>query len=221
MRDVCPNRTGRQDRARQRGKSDTLDCERIARETLAHPLLPRAFKRSGDVAGPDEQTELLSVWWKARRSLLKSRQHLLSEAEALLGDLPIALIEQLPDRKAVRPRLAALAGVTRRRRFDPPTTLRLRLLGEYHAQIAKLDAQEKQVTRELRTLVDASPTTLEQLCGLSTVSVAELLVEVGDPRRFTEGGFVRFNATAPLAASTAEGPASRSATASTPAATGA
>jgi transposase len=38
------------------------------------------------------------------------------------------------------------------------------------------------------------------------VSVAELLVEVGDPRRFTEGGFGRFNATAPLAASTAEGP---------------
>src|SRR5450755_845388 len=205
VRDVCPNRTGRQDRARQRGKSDTLDSERIARETLAHPLLPRAFKRSGDVAGPDEQTELLSVWWKARCSLLKSRQHLLSEAEALLGDLPIALIEQLPDRKAVRPRLAALVGVTRRRRFDPPTTLRLGLLGEYHAQIAKLDAQEKQVTRELRTLVDASPTTLEQLRGLSTVSVAELLVEVGDPRRFTEGGFARFNATAPLAASTAEG----------------
>ena len=43
VRDVCPNRTGRQDRARQRGKSDTLDFERIARETLAHPLLPRAF----------------------------------------------------------------------------------------------------------------------------------------------------------------------------------
>jgi hypothetical protein len=38
------------------------------------------------------------------------------------------------------------------------------------------------------------------------VSVAELLVEVGDPRRFTEGGFARFNGTAPLAASTAEGP---------------
>jgi hypothetical protein len=37
-------------------------------------------------------------------------------------------------------------------------------------------------------------------------SVAELLVEVGDPRRFTEGGFARFNATAPLPASTAEGP---------------
>ena len=33
-----------------------------------------------------------------------------------------------------------------------------------------------------------------------------MLVEVGDPRRFTEGGFARFNGAAPLAASTAEGP---------------
>jgi hypothetical protein len=40
---------------------------------------------------------------------------------------------------------------------------------------------------------------------LSTRSVAELLVEVGDPRRFTEGGFARFNGSAPLPASTAEG----------------
>ena len=206
VRDVCPNRTGRQDRARQRGKSDMLDSERVARETLAHALLPRAFKRAGDQAGPDEQTELLSVWWNARCSLLKSRQHLLSEAEALLRGLPIELIERLPDSKAVRPRLRALATVTRRRRSDPPTALRLRLLGEYRAQIAKLDSQDKQVTRELATLVNASGSTLEQLCGLSTVSVAELLVEVGDPRRFTEGGFARFDGTAPLVASTGEGP---------------
>src|SRR5512144_642933 len=40
VRDVCPNRTPRSDRGRQRGKTDALDAERIARETLAHPLLP-------------------------------------------------------------------------------------------------------------------------------------------------------------------------------------
>ena len=51
-----------------------------------------------------------------------------------------------------------------------------------------------------------SGSTLGELCGLSTRSVAELLVEVGDARRFTEGGFARFNGTAPLPASTAEGP---------------
>jgi transposase len=183
-----------------------LTFERVARETLAHALLPRAFKRAGDQAGPDQQTELLSVWWNARCSLLKSRQHLLSEAEALLRGLPLELIERLPDSTAVRPRLGALATVTRRRRFDPPTALRLRLLGEYRAQIAKLDSEDKTITRELATLVNASASTLEQLCGLSTVSVAELLVEVGDPRRFTEGGFARFDGTAPLVASTGEGP---------------
>jgi transposase len=206
VRDVCPNRTGRQDRARQRGKSDVLDSERIARETLAHPLLPKAFKRAGDDAGPDEQTELLTIWWQARCSLLTRRQHLLSEAEALLRGLPLELIERLPAHKAVRPRLAALAHATRRRRLDRPTALRVRLLDEYRTQIAELDAEEKTITRELRILVQASGTTLEQLCGLSTVSVAELLVEVGDPRRFTVGGFARFNGSAPLAASTAEGP---------------
>jgi hypothetical protein len=206
VRDVCPNRTGRQDRARQRGKSDVLDSERIARETLAHALLPRAFKRAGPDAGPDEQSELLTVWWQARCSVLKRRQHLLSEAEALLRDLPLALIERLPDTQQVRPRLAALARHVRRRRFDPPTMLRLGVLAGYRAEIAKLDAEDKQVTRELATLVQASGSTLGELCGLSTVSVAELLVEVGDPRRFTEGGFARFNGTAPLAASTAEGP---------------
>ena len=47
VRDVCANRTPRSDRARQRGKSDTLDSERIAREVLAHSLLPRAFERAG------------------------------------------------------------------------------------------------------------------------------------------------------------------------------
>ena len=57
-----------------------------------------------------------------------------------------------------------------------------------------------------RCWVAAADTTLGELCGLSTRSVAELLVEVGDPRRFTAGGFARFNGSAPLAASTAEGP---------------
>jgi len=73
-------------------------------------------------------------------------------------------------------------------------------------EIANLDAQERQITRQLAELVRDSGSTLTELCGLAIVSVAELLVEVGDPRRFTIGGFGRFNGTAPLAASTAEGP---------------
>src|ERR1022692_450757 len=81
VRDVCANRTPRSDRARQRGKSDTLDSERIAREVLAHALLPKAFKRAGQDQGPDELHELLALWHNQRRSTLASRQHLLGEAE--------------------------------------------------------------------------------------------------------------------------------------------
>jgi len=206
VRDVCANRTPRQDRARQRGKSDTLDSERIARETLAHSMLPRAFKRAGQDQGPDELHQLLGLWHNRRRSILTSRQHLVNEAEQLLCELPLELREQLPDTKAVRPRLQALQRRNRRRRYDPPTRLRLRLLDEQRSRIVALDREEKQVACELAALVQASGSTLGELCGLDTRSVAELLVEVGDPRRFTEGGFARFNGTAPLPASTAEGP---------------
>jgi transposase len=204
VRDVCPNRTARSDRARQRGKSDTLDAGRIARETLAHPLLPRAFKRAAG-AGPDEKTELLMLWHRTRRSILTSRQHLLNEAESLLAELPLELREQLPDGKAVRPRLAAL-GRRRQRTWDAPTALRLRLLDDYGTRIRQLDADEKAACRELAALVRASASTLDQPCGLSTRSVAELLAEIGDPRRFTTAGFARFNGSAPIPASTAEGP---------------
>jgi transposase len=206
VRDVCPNRTPRSDRARQRGKSDALDAGRIARETLAHPLLPRAFKRAAGAAGPDEQTELLMLWHRTRRSILAGRQHLLNEAESLLAGLPLEPRELLPDGKAVRPRLAALARHGRPRARDAPTALRLRPLEDYRTRIGRLDADEKAARREPAALVQASAGTLDRLCGPSTRSVAELLAEVGDPRRFTTPGFARFNGSAPLPASTAEGP---------------
>jgi transposase len=206
VRDVCPNRTNRRDRARQRGKSDALDCERIARETLAHALLPRAFKRTGSDSGPDEQHELLALWHGARRSLLKSRQHLVNEAESLLAELPLELRDLLPDTKAVRPRLTALATLAVADEIDAPTALRVRMLAGHHEQIAALDAREREIVDELKTLVAGTDSTLDELCGLATRMVAELLVEVGDPRRFTEAGFARFNASAPIPASTAEGP---------------
>jgi hypothetical protein len=205
VRDVCANRTSRADRARQRGKSDTLDSERIARETLAHPLLPKAFKRAGADSGPDELGQLLALWNNRRRSILTAVQHLVGEAEQLLCDLPLELRERLPDTKTVRPRLAALEHRNRRRRYDEPTRLRLQLLDGYRAQIKALDHDEREVAAHLDRLVRQSGSTLGELCGLSTRSVAELLVEVGDPRRFTEGGFARFNGSAPLPASTAEG----------------
>ncbi|MGP8162110.1 MAG: IS110 family transposase [Candidatus Dormibacteria bacterium] len=203
VRDVNPTRTAERARGRFQGKTDALDSERIARETLAHPELPAAFKRAGEDSGPDETTELLALWHKERRSLLKTRQHLLNEADALLGDLPDELRGRLPQSKAVRPRLAALH--RRRRAWPAVTALRLRLLDQHWVAILELDRRDREITGELAKLVASTGSTLDQLHGLDTRSVAELLVEVGDPRRFTEGGFGRFSGTAPLPASSGEG----------------
>lgn len=74
VRDVCPTRTAEQSRRRRQGKTDALDSVRVARETQADPAMPFAFKRAAGDAGPDETHELLSLWHKARRSILKSRQ---------------------------------------------------------------------------------------------------------------------------------------------------
>ena len=146
--------------ARASAGSQTCWIRAIAREVLAHPLLPKAFKRAGQEQGPDEQHQLLALWHNRRRSILTTRQHLVNQAEYLLCELPLEFSEQLPDTKAVKPRLAALARRNRRRRYDAPTRLRLQLLDGYRTQIKALDLEEKQVVAQLDALVDRSGSTL-------------------------------------------------------------
>ena len=204
VRDVCPTRTAERSRQRRRGKSDSLDAERIARETLAEPGLPRAFKLI-EGGGPDPVREMISLWHGARRSVAKIRQQLLGESEALLHQLPEHLRDRLPATKKIRPRLDAAAQLAASTEVDPVNSVRLSLLAGYAEQITMLDAEERRILGELRPLITQAGSNLEELCGIATRSAAELLVEVGDPRRFTEGGFARFNGTAPLPASSAEG----------------
>lgn len=205
VRDVCPTRTAEQSRRRRDGKTDALDSVRVARETQADPAMPRAFKRAAGDTGPDQTRELMSLWHRARRSILKSRQHLLNEAENLLCELPEDLRANVPDTPDVRSRLNALA---RRvdQEWDPATALRLRLLDIHRQAVAQLDAQDRDAAKALNELSRQAGSTLNELCGIAERIEAELLVEVGDPRRFTgTGGFARFNGTAPLPASSAEG----------------
>ena len=205
VRDVCPTRTAEQARRRQQGKTDELDATRIARETLADASLPTAFKRAGGDRGPDPVHEQILLWHKARRSLVKSRTHLLNEADHLLIELPLELREELPQSSDVRRLLHALQELDTTAYSDPVTRLRLRFLAEQTARIDALDREERAVARELTALVKLSGSTLTELRGIAARSAAELLVEVGDPRRFTEGGFARFNGSAPLPCSSGEG----------------
>ena len=206
VRDVCPTRTNDRSSRRNQGKSDVIDSVMIARETQAHPLTPVAFKRADGDSGPDELSERIALWHKARRSLLKARQHLLNEAEALLVDLPEQVRALLPNRSDVRMRLRALEGLDDIDGLDAATVLRLRFLHDHTVTLRDLDEKDRRAASELGELVVARGSSLDQLCGLATRSTAELLVEVGDPRRFaSEGGFARFNGTAPLPTSSGEG----------------
>ena len=207
VRDVCANRTPGHDRARQRGKSDTLDSERIARETLAHPLLPKAFKRAGQDAGPDEQHQLLALWNNRRRSILtrppasgRTRPSICC-ASCRWSCASSCPTPRRSARGWRRSRGATAGGATTRR---PGCACSCSTATARRSQ--RWTARRSRSSRSSTALVRQSGSTLGELCGLSTRSVAELLVEVGDPRRFTEGGFARFNGTAPLPASTAEGP---------------
>jgi len=206
VRDVCPNRTHERRRARQQAKTDASDSVRIARETLADPSVPAAFKRAGAEAGPDETTELIALWHKARRSLVAVRKQLLNEADSLLVELAEEARGGASPRGDVRARLAALAERDHERVWDAPSALRLQLLDDYAARIASLDREERQIVKRLTALTRKAGSTLDELRGIDTRSAAELLVEVGDPRRFAgEGAFARFNGTAPLAVSSGEG----------------
>jgi transposase len=140
--------------------------------------------------------------------VLKSQQHLLNEAEDMLQAMPEAIRDRLPASKAVWLRLRALTTLSDEMSgedWDAPTALRLRLLGEHARALSELEQREEEICCEMAKLVKQTGSTLDQLCGISTRSAAELLVEVGDPCRFTDGGFARFNGTAPLPASSAEG----------------
>ena len=59
---------------------------------------------------------------------------------------------------------------------------------------------------ELAVLIALTRSTLTEIVGIAPRAAAEILVEVGDVRRFTQAGFARYNGTAPIPASSGEGP---------------
>lgn len=203
VRDVCPARTSERRRRRpSRGKSDAVDAEAIARELLAHPDLPHAFKTSAP-GRPAPAREALAVVLRTRHQVVDHHRRLLNEADVLLGELPAHLSERLPSGSKVEPRLMAAARL--HLTGDRVTDLRLRLL-RAHAQHARALARERDaLEREISGLLKELGTSLPQLFGLGPLGSAELLVEAGDPRRFRSAdAFASYTGTAPIPASSAE-----------------
>jgi transposase len=204
VRDVPPHKTSVRQRGRHEGKTDRLDSRRAAAETQTNPRLARAFKHAAP-ARPDAVRERLALWHNARKSLTKVRVQLLGELDALVHDLPEDLRRQLPAMKTVSARVNSLSRLDTSEVTDPTVALRLRLIEHRVAMLRDVLEQDKAATAELVELLGETSSTLTKLVGIAPRSAAEIIVEVGDIRRFTQAGFARFNGTAPIPTSSAEG----------------
>jgi transposase len=206
VRDVPPHRTARRGRGRHEGKSDVIDAQRAAQETQTNPQLACAFKRATPDA-PDSLRDRIALWHNARKSLTKVRVQLLGEVDMLIHDLPEDVRCQVTTAKTVRAKINAFVKINGvlEAVSDPVVRLRISLIAQRVTMLRDVLAQDKTATAELAKLVGESRSTLTELVGIAPRAAAEILVEVGDVRRFTEAGFARYNGTAPVPASSGEG----------------
>jgi transposase len=132
---------------------------------------------------------------------------LLGEIDAMIQDLPERLRTATSSTKTVRAKVAVLQSLDEASDSgaDPVVQLRAALLRQRIAMLEDVLEQDRVAATELKGLVEATGSSLCSLVGISTRAAAEILVEVGDIRRFTEGGFARYTGTAPIPASSGEG----------------
>jgi transposase len=174
---------------RERGKSDPIDALAIARLALREDLdLP--------VAQLDAQTRPVRLLTDHRDALVKHRTALVNRLRWHLHDLDPALAPA-PGALSSAPARARLAAALQQ--LPETTTRRVALaqLGFIDTISAEIDAVEK----ELAPLVRALASVLLAIVGVSILTAAKILGEVGDIRRYRSlAAFARHNGTAPIPA---------------------
>ena len=186
---VPPRLSSREGRRLQRGKSDPIDALAVARVTLREQDLPPV--RLGD---SEEDLKLLVDY---REQLWRERTQIANRVHA---DLSIAYPGyQRSVGRALTSR-AALGRVEEVLAAD--TSTRAELDRRRIARVHELDRELRDVEGRLAVLIQSSGTTLTSIVGVSTITAARILGEVGDVRRFRNAAaFASANGTAPVPAS--------------------
>lgn len=206
VRDVPPHRTARRRGSRHEGNSDVIDAHRIAQETQTNPQLACAFKQ-GSPSSIDPTREQMLLWHNTRKSLTRVRVQLLGEIDMLIHELPERLRAPVTGSKTVRAKINAFTKASSDpAKETPATALRLRLIAARIDMLQSVLNEDKAATAALTELVAASGSTLTELVGIAPRAAAEILVETGNIDRFTQAGFARYTGTAPVPASSGEGP---------------
>jgi transposase len=102
----------------------------------------------------------------------------------------------------------AAAGLRKVRPADPVNLERKAAANELVADVRRLDNQISAIKARIATAVTTADTTVTDICGVGHVVAAIILGHTGDIARFpTAGHYARYNATAPIEASS--GPRTR------------
>jgi transposase len=201
-REVPAQRMAAQRRARRLDKTDTNDAVSTARALLAEPTL-----------GPVQTLEVydhlvakIEAVPEHRRALVATRTLLLHHIGDQLAKLPTEIRDQLGSKGKIESRLRRLETIDL---ADVST-----IAGQYRLSwLVPVIDQDRHTRQEIRRLervidqlLDEHGITLRDESGIGTITGATLLVEVGDPYRFSrESKFARWSGTGAVAVSSAEG----------------
>ena len=189
VREVPPQMTARlRRRGRTQAKTDQVDALVIARVALRdHTLSAPTFW---------EDTEDLRVLVSYRRELVEDRTAGANRLHADLGKLRPGYHQNIP-RLTTRKALDQAMKLLWR-----DTTCHGRVAKQRIRRLRQLDTEIKELTAQIKTLVDQSGTRLLDIHGVGVLVAATILSEVGNPHRYpTKDKFAMANGTAPIEAS--------------------
>lgn len=190
--DVRGSLTDRQRRRlRGAGKSDPRDALAIARVTAREQVLPPVR-----VDSPARDLKLLCDY----------RQQLLGERTRIANRLHVDLVSLRPGYEQRLPALDSLPRLEAAEQLLAKQSGVQALLARWRIEaLIRLDREIKQLEREIAQSVKAIGSGLPQLVGISYLSAARIIGEVGDVGRIaSKARFARMNGTAPIPASSGQ-----------------
>ncbi len=180
---------------RTKGKSDTIDAESAARKVLSGEATAIPKTQDGNV----EKIRILRL---TRRSAVIAQGQASNQIHALIATAPDELRDQLRE-LTTRKRVAVAAKFRPDRQADSLLATTKHALKILARRFRDLDAEIKQLDRQLDHLVQATAPRLVARHGIGTHTAATLLVTAGDnPERLrSEGSFAALTGSSPLEAS--------------------